>query len=75
MNTIRRTGTLAVALLASSALAFPAMAQDAGEEDGSEIIVTAQKRSENLQDVPISIAALGEAWNRPMSRPLTITPS
>ena len=39
-------------------------AQDAadtgrGQSDGLEIIVTAQKRQENLQDVPISIQALG----------------
>jgi outer membrane receptor protein involved in Fe transport len=55
------------ALLASSALAaFPALAQETSppaqvpETTGyGEIIVTAQKRSENLQDVPISIQALG----------------
>lgn len=35
--------------------AAPAFAQDS--EIGDEIVVTAQKRSENLQDVPISIAA------------------
>ncbi len=57
-----------LALLASTALAAPAvMAQDAAPEaqaeitgsDPNEIIVTAQKRSENLQNVPISIQALG----------------
>ena len=39
--------------------AIHAHAQDAGDSDasGDEIIVMAQKRSENLQDVPISIAA------------------
>ena len=51
------------ALLATSALvASPALAQDAvAEDDGGygDIIVTAQKRSENLQNVPISIQALG----------------
>jgi iron complex outermembrane recepter protein len=50
-------------LLASSALslAMPAMAQDA--EDGAEeeggIIVTANKREQNLQDVPAAVTALG----------------
>lgn len=51
-----------IALLGSSALAAtqPAFAQGApaGEEDGV-ILVTAQKRTENLQDVPIAITALG----------------
>ena len=51
------------ALLATSALvASPALAQDAAAEEDSgygDIIVTAQKRSENLQNVPISIQALG----------------
>jgi len=55
----------AVSLLA---LGGPAMAQTAAAErrapqadqtELSEIIVTAQKRSENLQDVPLSIQALG----------------
>ncbi|MFM6854450.1 MAG: TonB-dependent receptor plug domain-containing protein, partial [Sphingopyxis sp.] len=59
---------IAIALLASAAcVATPAMAQsatgpqaDANADDGSgDIIVTAQKREENLQDVPISVTVLG----------------
>ena len=39
-----------------------AMAQqaDTGASTGDEIVVTAQRREQNLQDVPISIQALGE---------------
>ena len=42
-------------------LAAPAWAQTAASESATldEVVVTAQKRSENLQDVPISIQALG----------------
>lgn len=50
---------LATGLLASSFLS-PALAnqtQPAGEDD-REIIVTAQRRAQNIQDVPISITAL-----------------
>lgn len=58
----RRTVGLSLALLTSTALTMPAFAQSAGNQStGDEIVVTAQKRSENLQDVPISIAALGAA--------------
>lgn len=50
-------------LLAGTAISMPAMAQEAQSEatdsDPNVIIVTAQKRSENLQNVPISIQALG----------------
>ncbi len=54
------------ALFASTAISVtPAFAQDAQAEesanDSDAIIVTAQKRSENLQNVPISIQALGTA--------------
>ncbi len=55
--------TSAFALFAS---ASPAMAQDSADrdelpaaEDSNAIIVTAQRRSENLQDVPASVTALG----------------
>jgi iron complex outermembrane receptor protein len=42
------------------ALASPALlAQQSASID--EVVVTAQKRAENLQDVPISIQALGGA--------------
>ena len=49
------------------ALAVPAAAQDAAEvEDSSDgiglIVVTAQKRAENVQDVPIAITALGSQF-------------
>jgi len=63
MRTVIRR-TLGAALLSTSALgALPALAQtDPAPDDGTggygEIIVTAQKRSESLQKVPISIQAL-----------------
>ncbi len=62
-----RTGLLSFRAyyLACSALIalpiVPAMAQDVAEEDGAsmhEIIVTAQRRSERLEDVPMSVAAI-----------------
>lgn len=60
--------SLVIALLGSSALAAPAIAQDQapppqataqGNEAIGDIIVTAQKREESLQNVPISVQALG----------------
>jgi outer membrane receptor protein involved in Fe transport len=35
------------------------LAQTAGGSDTDEIVVTAQKREQNLQDVPIAITAIG----------------
>jgi iron complex outermembrane receptor protein len=52
------------ALAASAAFAAPAFAQEAEEDVGGlqEIIVTAQKREQSLQDVPIAVTAVtGEA--------------
>jgi iron complex outermembrane recepter protein len=48
-------------LMASTAmgLSAPAFAQEAGEENNDEIVVTAQKREQNLQDVPVAITAIG----------------
>ncbi|GAA4024058.1 TonB-dependent receptor [Sphingomonas swuensis] len=63
-----------LALLAGTALASPAFAQATEpaappvaqgqpaatpDSDSSEIVITAQKREENLQDVPISVQAIG----------------
>ena len=72
MVTTRKGGALrpAIILLLASASA-PALAQEgvaqpatevaAASEtnDGTDIVVTAQKRSERLQDVPIAVSALG----------------
>ena len=57
---LQSKGRLA-ALLASTmftGLAAPALAQTAASQL-EEVVVTAQKRSENLQDVPISVQAIG----------------
>jgi outer membrane receptor protein involved in Fe transport len=60
MYITKRRATLA-ALLASVAVTSPAYAQDVEASQNDEIVVTAQKREENMQDVPISIQALGPA--------------
>uniref|UniRef100_UPI00159CAB3C TonB-dependent receptor n=1 Tax=Sphingobium sp. EM0848 TaxID=2743473 RepID=UPI00159CAB3C len=46
--------------LAAMLIAMPAIAQDEGNNQGGlhDIIVTAQRKAENLQDVPISVTAL-----------------
>lgn len=58
-----KTAIWTTALLASSMLtAVTVQAQTAsGSVALDQIVVTAQKRSENLQDVPVSIQAFGEA--------------
>ena len=59
-DTIGVRGALALLLASTVLVSVPAFAQAAAEDDGvDEIIVTAQKREENLQNVPISILALG----------------
>jgi iron complex outermembrane recepter protein len=72
MRTIKSTHSVRLtmaALLASSAMSFamPAMAQESEDEaaDDGGIIVTANKREQNLQDVPAAVTALGtEALNQ-----------
>jgi iron complex outermembrane recepter protein len=44
-------------------VASPALAQDAQDDSGfGDIVVTAQKREENIQDVPIAISAVGSQY-------------
>lgn len=58
-------GGTSTLLLAGLALAAPAFAQDsdADQRQGGiqDIVVTAQKRAENVQDVPIAVSAFGAA--------------
>jgi iron complex outermembrane receptor protein len=54
-------GKWALAGAAAIAITAPAAAQDtqASEAESPDIVVTAMKRSESLQDVPISVSAIG----------------
>jgi len=56
----RKFARLLLSGAALCALSVPAMAQQAAKDDLSlqEVVVTAQRRSENLQDVPIAIQAM-----------------
>src|SRR3546814_13351282 len=62
-----RSGVAAIAMLANAAPAMaqaapadaaPVAASEADDSNINEIIVTAQKREQNLQDVPISMAVV-----------------
>ena len=66
VNFLGRTSAIAVAGML--VMSHPAMAQDAGTATAtssntglSEIVVTAQRREQNLQDVPVAISAIGGA--------------
>ena len=56
--------TVSLAALSAFCAAAPALAESADPAaDGiGDIVVTAQKRAENLQDVPIAISALGSQY-------------
>ena len=51
---------LASASIAAIALTSPAFAQEGAGSVVDELIVTAQKREESIQDVPIAVSAYGE---------------
>ena len=56
-DAIRRTLPFAGAVLAGAGVAQAQQADEAGLET---VVVSAQKRTESLQDVPLSIQAIGE---------------
>lgn len=63
---LKKASFIRASLLASAAImagvSMPAMAQTAPAEDDSanaEIIVTAQKREERLQDIPLAVSVVG----------------
>jgi iron complex outermembrane recepter protein len=63
-HTLAHSGVLLTAALIFSSVdarvAYAQQAPAAGESELQEVIVTAQKRSQNIQDVPISITAITE---------------
>jgi len=59
MSMIRNTSILAVAV--SMAISAQVQAQRSTATQIEEVVVTAQKREENLQDVPVAISALDAA--------------
>ena len=56
---LRAIGVPSIALVACLAASVSAQEAEATSDQSGEIIVTANKRSENLQDVPISVSAVG----------------
>ena len=52
-------GAALTALVLAVGAAAPAFAQETGSVTLDDVIVTAQKRSENIQEVPVSVATMG----------------
>jgi iron complex outermembrane receptor protein len=46
-----------VSAIALAAIAQPALAQDTGEATLEELVITAEKREQSLQDVPVAVSA------------------
>lgn len=60
MNSFKRFSTLALSAAISQLLASPTvLAQEQRSSGIEEVVVTAQKREQSLQDVPIAISAFG----------------
>lgn len=61
MNKFKQQLLASAIPMATALFATPAIAQDSPADEAGigEIIVTAQRREENLQDVPISVSAFG----------------
>lgn len=61
MDTLRKYGLLtsaALALLISQGALAQEATPDVHDNDGSDIVVTAQKRTERLLDVPVAVSAV-----------------
>jgi iron complex outermembrane recepter protein len=59
LSTALRRSLLATAVSGLSiAVAAPAFAQDAADDEGDDIVVTANRVEQNLQDVPIAVSAV-----------------
>lgn len=61
-RSVHKFATVSVAAILAVCSTSAAIAQEAADEDSAgltDIVVTAQKRTENLQDVPISISVMG----------------
>ena len=58
---VKKINKLLMAALCSSALATPAYAQDQGADEANDdnvIIVTAQRRAQDVQDIPLAVTAV-----------------
>ena len=59
---IRRSGGASLIAIAAMLIAMPALSQEQPDSNPGDIIVTAQKRSERLQEVPIAVSAVGSEF-------------
>ena len=60
MNEKRGSRNLLIAAAVAAVLPAPVLAQEAGVASLQEIVVTAQRREESLQDVPVAVSAFSE---------------